>query len=117
MAKLVPVKFEMGTPFYIEGAESAVLPDSQAIQEASALDAAEKALQTAQQLSNSIKAFCGHLVGSLLELRDAAQPTKATIEFGLNISLEGNVYLVKSAGEASIKIRAEWELAKGGEKK
>jgi hypothetical protein len=56
-------------------------------------------------------------VGSLQELATAARPTKATIEFGLNISLEGNVYLVKSTGQASIKITAEWQLTSGGQAK
>jgi Trypsin-co-occurring domain 1 len=110
MATLVPVTFPDGITIYVESTESAALPGEPTIQEASAADAAAKALETAQQLSDSVKMFCARVIGSLRELAPNRQPAKATVEFGLNISLEGNVYLVKSSGEASIKITAEWQL-------
>ncbi len=112
MAKVIPMKFEDGTTIYVESVESARLPGAPTIQEASAADAVEKSLDTAAQLNNSIKAFCARIIKSFHELEDSSKPNKATIEFGLDISLEGNVYIVKTTGEASIKITAEWELAR-----
>lgn len=117
MANVIPVKLKGGTIIYIEGAESIEFPGKTAIQEASFADQAEKSLVTAQELTNSVKAFCGHIMSSFRDLGEGAQPTKATIEFGLNISLEGNVYLVKTSGQASIKITAEWQLAGGNQQK
>lgn len=106
MATLIPVRLSDQTTIYIEGSESAPAPGKTTIQEASALDAAEKALDTGQQLSESVKSFCAVIVKSMSEL--AAKPSKVSLEFGLNISLEGNVYVVKTTGEASIRITAEW---------
>src|ERR1700728_4255831 len=102
MATLVPVRLADNTTIYIEGSESAPVPGRTTIQEASAQDAGLKALDTGQQLSESVKSFCTVIVKSLGEL--ATRPSKVTLEFGLNISLEGNVYVVKTTGDASIKI-------------
>jgi hypothetical protein len=113
MADLVPITFEDGTTIYVEAAERAPLPGQSAIREATARDVAKKAVDTAQELGNSIKGFSARVVGSLNELGDVARPTKATIEFGVNVSVEGNVYVVKGGGEASIKVTAEWELPRG----
>ena len=110
MATLVPVHLDDGTTIYVEGDESAMLPGATLIQEASAADAAALALDTAQQLSTSIKSFCKRIVESLRDLGDVQRPSKTTVEFALSISLEGNVYVVKSAGQGSIKITAEWEF-------
>jgi hypothetical protein len=110
MVNLVPVTFEDGITIYVESVESATILGGVAIKEASATDIGVKALEIAQQLSNSIKSFCGRIIGSLRELEEPARPTKATIEFGLNISAEGNVYIIKGTGQASIKITAEWQF-------
>jgi hypothetical protein len=34
----------------------------------------------------------------------------AEIEFGVKVSLEGNVYLVKATGEANITVKLNWEF-------
>ena len=109
MADLVPVTFEDGTTVYVEPTKSAVRPGQGGIQEAG-VGAAERALDTAQQLSNSIKAFCSRVALSFHELKAAARPDKVTIEFGINVSAEGNVYIVKGTGEASIKLTTEWQF-------
>jgi|SRR5277367_651467 len=106
MATLIPVHVSDGTTIYIEGAESAPVPGRSGIREASAADAAETALDTGQQISESVKSFCAVIVKSMGEL--VTRPSKVTLEFGLSISLEGNVYVVKTTGDASIKITAEW---------
>ena len=109
MSDLIPVTVDDGHVIYVEASEG-VQRRGSGIEEASALSAGEKALDTASQLSRAVSGFCTRIVGSLRELQASAKPSKATIEFGLNISLEGNVYVVKTAGQASIKISAEWKL-------
>lgn len=36
------------------------------------------------------------------------RPDKVTTEFGLSLTAEGNIFVVKAAGEASLKITFEW---------
>lgn len=113
MADLIPVTFDDGTIIYIQGAESALAPGFSEIEEAGAVDRAEKALAAARQLATSIRNFCSSTVQGFKDLDPDTRPTKATVEFGMNISLEGNVYVVKTAGEASIKITAQWDFEQG----
>jgi hypothetical protein len=109
MPTLVPIGFEDGTTVYVEAAESALVPGrTSPIEEAGAEEVAEKALVIGQELSGTVKDFCGRIVGSLRQLEESVRPTKATIQFGINISAQGNVYVVKGTGEASITITAEW---------
>jgi hypothetical protein len=114
MTDLVPVTLDDSTTIYVEASASANVPQNLVIQEAaSPEDAVERALETAARLDTSIRSFCGRIVASLNQLAEEARPKKATIEFGLSISAEGNVYVVKSTGEASISITAEWEFPGG----
>jgi hypothetical protein len=111
MAQLVRVDVGDGT-IWVEASDSAPVPgSSSAISEAaSPRDAAKKAIETADQLQNSLKAFCGNVVTGLRELGADAKPSRATVEFGINVSIEGNVYVVKGSGEASITVTAEWDF-------
>jgi hypothetical protein len=112
MTDLVPVTLDDGTTILIEASASANVPQDLQIQEAaSPADAAERALDTAAKLDGSIRSFCGRIVSSLNLLSKESRPKKATIIFGLSISAEGSVYVVKSTGEASISITAEWEFS------
>lgn len=118
MVELIPVKFQDGTIVYIESSGSCQSLEDQSAEETCSIEEVScidnvKELIRGRQLANSIKAFCGNTINSFYELAEDAKPTKATVEFGLNISLEGDVYLVKSSSEASIKIIAEWNLKTG----
>jgi hypothetical protein len=111
MAQLVRVDVGGGT-IWVEASESAATPggSSSITEAATPRDAARKAVETAEQLQGSLKAFCTSVIDSLKEMGDEAKPSKATVEFGINVSLEGNVYVVKGSGEASVKVMAEWDL-------
>jgi Trypsin-co-occurring domain 1 len=110
MTQLIPVKVGEQT-IWVEASESAVVPGQSAIQEAaSPSDAAKKAVEIAEQFTSSIQTFCAGVIDSFTALGERMRPTKATVEFGINISVEGNVYVVKGTGEASVKIVAEWDL-------
>lgn len=120
MVKLVPVKFQDGATVYLESSGQDRTSEGPSIEEVGCLDDIKGSIghiirpsTTAQQLTNSIKVFCENTINSFHELGEDAKPTKATVEFGLNISLEGDVYVVKSSSEASIKITAEWSLNSG----
>ncbi len=37
-------------------------------------------------------------------------PRKATLEFGIRFTAEGNIYLAKASGESTLKATIEWEF-------
>jgi Trypsin-co-occurring domain 1 len=114
MAHLVPLTFDDGSTIYVEAAEPAVVPGGSAIEEAAAgKDAATRAVDAARALSDSIHSFCERTVSAFKEMAHDRQPAKATVEFGVNISAEGNVYVVKGTAEATVTISAEWNFSNG----
>ena len=68
----------------------------------------KKVLISFEEVSNTIKAYCGSLVKTFKSMDKELIPHKVGVEFGIKISGEGNVYIVKSSAEASLKIIAEW---------
>jgi hypothetical protein len=66
-----------------------------------------------KSFDNMIKSFvtkiCKSFNNSFLSIEDKQIiPDKATIEFGLQFNIEGNIYLVKTSGQSSIKVTFEW---------
>lgn len=61
------------------------------------------------EFSEPIKALCGAIIQTFDNLSGDQKPSKLITEFGLKISGEGNVYLVKTGAEASLVITAEWQ--------
>jgi hypothetical protein len=54
---------------------------------------------------------CRVLLGAFEQLKThGTPPAKATAEFGLKFTAEGNVYVVKTSAEASFKITVEWQF-------
>jgi hypothetical protein len=56
----------------------------------------------------SIKPFCESIISTFDGLIN--KPESAVAEFGLSIAGEGNLFVVKASGEASIKITLTWSL-------
>jgi hypothetical protein len=111
MTDVIPVSLDNGLVIYVEKGDAAFAPVVAGIHEAGAAEAAEKVIDTASQLTRSIRGFCAQMIDSLQGLEETARPDRATIEFGLSVSLEGNVYVVKTSGAASIKVTAQWDLS------
>ena len=84
--------------------ESTDVNESQLVQ-AGVADRIEKNLQI---MLNVINPICEALVNNIKSLGDN-KPTSSSAEFGLNFSAEGNIYFVKAAGEASIKVVLNWQ--------
>jgi hypothetical protein len=111
MAQLVPLSVGDGITIYVEAAEPAVVPGQSAIQEAAApKTAAERALDAADDLAGAIQGCCRRLMTRFRDLPEEEQPASATVEFGLNVSVEGNVYVVKGTGQSTIKVMAQWRF-------
>jgi len=39
-----------------------------------------------------------------------AKPTTASAEFGINFTIEGNIFVAKASTEASVKVTLNWTL-------
>jgi hypothetical protein len=62
-------------------------------------------------VQNEITEYSSILVGAFENLKQQPiPPKKASAEFGLQVSGEGNVYLAKIAAQANFKVLIEWEL-------
>ena len=70
------------------------------------------ARDAAQGFMDTIRAYCSLLVEAFKE-GSAARPDKVTAEFGLSLSGEGNVFVVKTGAQASVKVAMEWDMSKG----
>jgi len=93
--------------FWIEP-DSDVKTGRKPIKASVSTDIIEKSLDF-DLFSKPISNICASLKKSFETLPTDLQPTKVSTEFGLKISLEGDIYLVKTSGEATIKISAEWQ--------
>lgn len=55
-----------------------------------------------------IQPFCESVINNFEKLK--RKPISASAEFGLSISGEGNLFVVKASGEATIKVTLNWSL-------
>ena len=79
-------------------------------QMASVSESMEKAVRSFENISDTIRAYCASLVKTFKRFDKEMAPDRIRAEFGLKVSGEGNVFVVKSAAEASLKIMAEWQV-------
>ncbi|RXE56032.1 hypothetical protein ABH15_07500 [Methanoculleus taiwanensis] len=105
MSKLIKVKVN-GTELWIEADEKA-----------HAESGPRKVSKTTDgivigfsEFSEPIKTLCGAIIQTFNDMPEYKKPNKLITEFGLKISGEGNVYLVKTGAEASLVITAEWQV-------
>jgi hypothetical protein len=73
----------------------------------SVADTLAHAVATAERITETIRAYSTLVVKAFREGTQDA-PSKITAEFGIKLGGEGNVYIVKTTGEASVKVTAEW---------
>lgn len=55
-----------------------------------------------------IQPFCESIINNFEKLK--RKPGSASAEFGLSIAGEGNLFVVKASGEATIKVTLNWSL-------
>ena len=55
-----------------------------------------------------IQPFCESVINNFEKLK--RKPNSASAEFGLSISGEGNLFVVKATGEATIRVTLNWSL-------
>jgi len=66
--------------------------------------------EIAIQIFNTISALATVVIDTINTLPEEKTPSTLRVEFGLSVSGEGNVYIVKTGAQASLNISAEWEI-------
>ncbi|HYX14579.1 MAG TPA: CU044_2847 family protein [Nostoc sp.] len=54
---------------------------------------------------------CRPITKAFRTLQQESQPVSAEVEFGVNFTAKGSVYVVESTGQASLKVKITWKLA------
>lgn len=54
---------------------------------------------------------CRPITEAFRALQKESQPVSAEVEFGVNFTAKGSVYVVESTGQASLKVKITWNLA------
>lgn len=63
---------------------------------------------TFEDMLEKVKPFCEASIKNFEEL--IRKPDSASAEFGLKVSAEGNLFIVKATGEATLKVTLNWSL-------
>jgi hypothetical protein len=72
-------------------------------------NASEEAIQTAFRLIWTMARNTGWMIRDLKQHEDQESLNQVAVEFGLNFSGEGQVFVAKAEAAASIKVSLKWE--------
>lgn len=70
----------------------------------------EKVDRTFDAVKDLIIRGCRPLTDAFQTLRQETQVMSAEVEFGVNFTVKGSVYVVESTGQASLKVKVSWNL-------
>lgn len=100
MGKLVDLKTSSNdnTLFFIESTE---VEYSSKVQQATGYTEKEF-----DKLLKRVNPFCEAIISNFQTL--STKPDSASAEFGLNVTAEGNIFIVKASGQATLKITLNW---------
>jgi hypothetical protein len=101
MGKIVSLESE-GYQVLIETNEDAQI-QGEGLKQVTSMDQIERSLE---RMLGIVTPFCNALLKTLESI--STKPHTATAEFGLGFSGEGNAFIVKIAGEASVKVTLQW---------
>ncbi|MBP0022252.1 MAG: hypothetical protein J7647_32435 [Cyanobacteria bacterium SBLK] len=76
----------------------------------------EKMEQSFDAVKDLILRSCRPLTEAFQTLYQDSQATKAEVEFGINFTAKGNLYLVETSGTASLKVKITWDLDKSSDR-
>jgi hypothetical protein len=96
----------MGKVLELQAGKSAVLIESSDVGYEGGLIQASGLQKNFDQMLERLQPFCESIIKNFESL--SKKPDSASAEFGLNISGEGNLFVVRASGEATIKITLNW---------
>ena len=73
--------------------------------------AIEKVDQSFETVKDLIVRGCRPLTEAFQTLYQEGKATMAEVEFGVNFTGKGNIYLMEASGGASLKVKVTWNLA------
>lgn len=71
----------------------------------------EKVDRSFDAVKDLIVRGCRPITKAFQTLQQESQPVSAEVEFGVNFTAKGSVYVVESSGQASLKVKITWKLA------
>jgi hypothetical protein len=93
----------------VSGESTILIESSEASFESSRIQARGIDLEkNFDRMLERIQPFCESVINNFEKLK--RKPNSASAEFGLSISGEGNLFVVKASGEATIKVTLNWNL-------
>ena len=119
MPKLVPMYLDEHTTIWIEAAEDVEVEGEMPIspiRDASVGEEIDKAIKSLQQVSSTIKGYCAAAIQTFEDMGEGVCPDRAVIEFGVQLSAEGNAFVVKGSAQANLKVTVEWNFRSGLQK-
>jgi hydroxyacyl-ACP dehydratase HTD2-like protein with hotdog domain len=88
-----------------EGKESILIETTEVEGESGVVQAGPMSFE---QMLQKINPFCEAIISTFQTL--SVKPNNASAEFGLKVSMEGNLFIVKAAGEATVKVTLNWSI-------
>jgi hypothetical protein len=80
------------------------------VKKVSAKDAAVDLAQGGGTISETVKAYCANLVKGIKELPAGIIPKSIEAELGIKLSVEATIFVAKTSGKGSLKVKAAWQL-------
>ena len=114
MPKLIPMHYDEENTIWIEATEDVEMEGEEAalpIREISVGEEIDKAVKAFQGVSGTIKGYCATVMQTFQDMGESIRPDKAIIEFGIQLSAEGNAFVVKGSAQANLKVTAEWKFS------
>ena len=114
MPKLIPMYYDDQTSILVEVAEDVEIEGearTSPIRDTSAEEVTDKAIRALQAASNAISGYCSVVRRTFQDMAKSMRPDKATVEFGIQLSAEGNAFVVKGSTQANLKVTAEWTFS------
>lgn len=114
MPRLIPMRCDDETTIWIEAMEDVQTEGGAAVGPARATGVREevdKAVKALEGVSDTIKGYCTTVMRTFREMSESMRPDRATVEFGIQLSAEGNAFVVKGSAQANLKVTAEWKLS------
>ncbi len=71
----------------------------------------ERVEQTFDTVRDLVVRGCRPLTQAFQTLQQESQASRAEVEFGVNFTAKGNIYVVESSGNASFKVKVTWNLS------
>jgi len=101
MSKLVKMESSDGSSFFIESSE---VKGSEIKQASGHME------KQFDKILEKVRPFSEAIIRNFQQLD--TKPDTASAEFGLSVTAEGSIFVVKAAGEASVKITLNWNNLK-----